>query len=84
MKCSSVGFAASLLCLASGDKAKPSMRHLIRGGSSILHDQGFVEDMHLLKKEDVDDERDMGRVKARKDGGGISNSSGSSSRIQGY
>jgi hypothetical protein len=81
MKCSSVGFASStLLCLALGDKAKPSMRHLIRGRSSILHNQGFVEDMHLLKKEDVDDERDLGRVKARNDGGGISNSSGSSSK----
>ena len=39
-------------CVAETRRNHP-MRHLIRGGSSILHDQDVAKDLHLLKREDL-------------------------------
>ena len=93
MKFGSVDFLALavslLLCrLSPGDSARPSStRHLIRGGSPTLHYQDDTKDLFLEEK-DFNEGRELGRVKARHDGGRIRSSTkgskfGSSKRSKG-
>ncbi len=67
--------AATFLCFANASEDASPIRQLIRGGAPFVHAKDYKDDTGANDNE----ERDLGRVKARNGGGGNSDSSDDSS-----